>query len=86
MTGVQTCALPILAIVRLTRILQPDQLEVLEQEFPELIMSGGRISCCGPLLFEDDQPELALLPRIVFPFNHFHYGLLIAFINRINTF
>lgn len=75
-----------LAIVRLTRILQPDQLEVLEQEFPELIMSGGQISCCGPLLFEDDQPELALLPRIVFPFNHFHYGLLIAFINRINTF
>lgn len=75
-----------LAIVRLTKVLSPDQLEVLEQEFPELIMSGGRISCCGPLLFEDDQPELALLPRIVFPFNHFHYGLLIAFINRINTF
>lgn len=75
-----------LAIVRLTKVPQPDQLEVLEQEFPELIMSGGRISCCGPLLFEDDQPELALLPRIVFPFNHFHYGLLIAFINRINTF
>ncbi len=75
-----------LAIVRLTKMLSPDQLEVLEQEFPELIMSGGRISCCGPLLFEDDQPELALLPRIVFPFNHFHYGLLIAFINRINTF
>ncbi len=75
-----------LVIVRLTKELQPEQLDMLELEFPELILPGGRIISCDPLLAEDDEPELALLPRICFPFNHFHYGLLIAFINRINTF
>lgn len=74
------------AIVRLTKQLQPEQLTTLEQEFPELILKGGQIICCGPLECEDDEPELALLPRISFPFDRFHYGLLIAFINRINTF
>ena len=73
-------------IVRLTKDLLPEQLEILENEFPELILPGNRITRCEPLLVEDDEPELALLPRISFPFNHFHYGLLIAFINRINTF
>jgi len=75
-----------LAVVRLTKELQPHQLDILEQEFPKLILQGGRIVCCEALDCEDDEPELVLLPRISFPFNHFHYGLLIAFINRINTF
>ena len=75
-----------LAIVRLTKALTQDQLDMLEQEFPELINDGGKITCCPALGCEDDQPDLADLPRLVFPFNHFHYGLLIAFINRINTF
>ncbi len=75
-----------LAIVRLNSQLSEQQVKTLEQEFPELILPGGRIVCCGPLECEDDQPDLATLPRISFPFNHFHYGLLIAFIHRINTF
>jgi uncharacterized protein (TIGR00730 family) len=75
-----------LVIVRLTKKLLPEQLAILQQEFPELILPGGKIVCCGPLECEDDEPELAHLPRLSFPFDHFHYGLLIAFINRINTF
>ncbi len=75
-----------LAIIRLNRPLTDEQIRTLEQEFPELILEGGRIECCGPLECEDDQPDLAELPRLRFPFNHFHYGLLIAFIHRINTF
>lgn len=73
-------------IIRLTKELTSEQLETLEEEFPELLLPGARMSCCEPLRIEDDEPELALLPRLSFPFNHFHYGLLIAFINRINTF
>ncbi len=75
-----------LAIVRLNRELTPEEIHILEQEFPELILPGGRIVCCEALDCEDDEPELVLLPRISFPFNHFHYGFLIAFINRINMF
>ncbi|CAH2030066.1 LOG family protein [Trichlorobacter ammonificans] len=75
-----------LAIIRLNRPLAPEQVHTLEEEFPELLQEGGHISCCGPVEVEADEPELAQLPRLVFPFNRFHYGLLIAFINRINTF
>lgn len=75
-----------LAIIRINRPISEDQVRTLEQEFPELILAGGQIACCGALACESDQPDLAHLPRLSFPFNHFHYGLLIAFIHRINTF
>lgn len=75
-----------LAIVRLNNILNERQIQTLEEEFPEILLEGGEIKLSGPLEVESDQPDLADLPRLVFPFNHFHYGLLIAFINRINTF
>lgn len=75
-----------LVIIRLNKELTQEQIHTLEEEFPELILDGGRISCCGALENESDEPELADLPRLIFPFNHFHYGLLIAFIHRINTF
>lgn len=75
-----------LAIVRLNNILNERQIQTLEEEFPEILLEGGEIKLSGPLEVELDQPDLADLPRLVFPFNHFHYGLLIAFINRINTF
>ena len=75
-----------LAIVRLNKPLSEQQVHTLEEEFPELLLEGSRIKASGPLEIESDQPDLADLPRIFFPFNHLHYGLLIAFINRINTF
>ncbi len=75
-----------LAIVRLNRLISDEQVRTLEEEFPELVRTGEHISCCGPLECEQDEPDLIDLPRLRFPFNRFHYGLLIAFINRINTF
>lgn len=74
------------AIVRLNKELTRSQLDILEQEFSELMLPGGKISCCKLLDVELDEPELTNLPRLVFPFDHYNYGLLIAFINRINTF
>ena len=74
------------AIIRLNKRLSLEQLATLQSEFPELIMNGGTIQCCEELPFEEDQPELSHLPRISFPINRVHYGLLIAFIHRINTF
>ena len=75
-----------MAIVRLNRPITWQQVGTLEDEFPEIILPGGKIQCCGSLECEADEPDLAELPRLIFPFNHFHYGLLIAFIHRINTF
>ncbi len=73
-------------VIRLNKPLKPEEISILEEEFPELITNGERIQCCGQQPEEADEPDLALLPRISLRFDHHHYGLLIAFIHRINTF
>jgi uncharacterized protein (TIGR00730 family) len=73
-------------VLRLTRELSRDNLNSLEDEFPELLMPGSRISSCSPLAEEADEPDLLKLHRISMRFDHRHYGLLLAFIRRINTF
>ncbi|MDY0301017.1 MAG: TIGR00730 family Rossman fold protein [Trichlorobacter sp.] len=75
-----------LAIIRLNNPLNEEQMRTLEEEFSELLLPGGKITCCQQTELDMDEPDLAHLPRMIFPFDHFHYGLLIAFINRINTF
>ncbi len=73
-------------VIRLNKALSPENIATLEDEFSELIASGDHIKSCGPYPEEHDEPDLAALPRISLHFDHHHYGLLIAFINRINTF
>jgi uncharacterized protein (TIGR00730 family) len=73
-------------VIRLSKPLSPENIATLEDEFSELIGKGDHIHCCGPFPEEHDEPDLAELPRISLLFDHHHYGLLIAFINRINTF
>jgi uncharacterized protein (TIGR00730 family) len=73
-------------VIRLNKELTPEQIAVLQDEFPELLSNGNGIHCCGLFPEEQDEPDLASLPRISFLFDHHHYGLLMAFINRINTF
>lgn len=73
-------------IIRLNKELTKPQLEELENEFPELRAPGTRIACTQPLPEEMDEPDLLKLPRISLQFDHQHYGLLMAFIRKINTF
>ncbi|KAA0893545.1 TIGR00730 family Rossman fold protein [Oryzomonas rubra] len=73
-------------VIRLNKELAPEQIRTLEEEFPELLQDGEHIVCCGAMPEEADQPDLIALPRITMKFNHHHYGLLLAFIHRINTF
>jgi uncharacterized protein (TIGR00730 family) len=73
-------------VLRLNKSLTPENIATLEEEFPELIKNGDQIRCCEAFPEEHDEPDLAKLPRISLLFDHHHYGLLIAFINRINTF
>jgi uncharacterized protein (TIGR00730 family) len=73
-------------IVRLTKELSCPQLEELENEFPEIRLPDTRILHCPPLPEELDEPDILHLPRIVLHFDHQHYGLLMAFIRRINTY
>ncbi|HIJ88064.1 MAG TPA: TIGR00730 family Rossman fold protein [Desulfuromonadales bacterium] len=73
-------------VIRLQKALSHDHIATLTQEFPGLIKDGDQIRCCEAFPEESDEPDLALLPRISLLFDHHHYGLLIAFINRINSF
>jgi hypothetical protein len=73
-------------IIRLNKGLTQKHIDILENEFPDLHLSGKRITLSGPLPEETDEPDLLALPRLALQFDHLHYGLLMAFIGRINTF
>jgi uncharacterized protein (TIGR00730 family) len=73
-------------VIRLKRELTEAQISSLEIEFPEIIAAGSRICRTEPLPEELDEPETLLLPRILMDFDHHHYGLLLAFIRRLNLF
>lgn len=73
-------------VIRLLKILSDEQIETLTKEFPGLIEEGGKISRSEMFPEEIDEPDLAHLPRISMLFDHHHYGLLVALINRINSF
>jgi hypothetical protein len=73
-------------VIRLNKELTPAQIDELSNEFPEIRKAGTIIECCHPLPEEVDEPDLMVLPRILLRFDHKHYGLLIAFIRRINMF
>lgn len=73
-------------VIRLNKKLTPEQIAILEDEFSELIQGNNHIICCDMFPEEIDEPDLADLARISLYFDHHHYGLLLAFIHRINTF
>ena len=73
-------------IIRLNKELTAGQIEMLENEFPELRLPGSHIQAIKARPEEADEPDLLELPRIAFRFHHQHYGLLMAFIRRLNTF
>jgi len=73
-------------IIRLNKELSDADIEVLGSEFPEIIRPGTWIERSAPLAEEADEPDLLHLSRLVMHFDHQHYGLLIAFIGRINKF
>ncbi|RII26625.1 MAG: TIGR00730 family Rossman fold protein [Geobacter sp.] len=73
-------------IIRLTKELSQNNIEELQSEFPEILVPGTRITRTIPLPEEADEPDLLKLPRLSLHFEHQHYGLLMAFIGRINMF
>jgi hypothetical protein len=73
-------------IIRLNKELSRENIDILENEFPDLHLPRTEITLTSPLPEEADEPDLLPLPRLALNFNHLHYGLLMAFIGRINTF
>jgi len=73
-------------VIRLNHPLDAAQVTTLEEEFSQIMEPGSRLRLTGALPEEKDQPDIFDLPRLAFEFNHSSYGLLKAFIRRINSF
>jgi len=73
-------------VIRLNKTLEQSHLDTLTREFSEIIRAGSTPVFSPALPEEKDQPDLLHLPRLIFEFNHFSYGLLKAFIRRLNSF
>jgi len=73
-------------VLRLNKSLDSSHLQVLTSEFGEILKPGSHFRLTGPLPKEEDQPDLMHLPRLAFEFNRRNFGLLIAFIRRLNSF
>ncbi len=72
-----------MAVVRLKRPIKPALLKQLNEKFTHLT-KGQPMVLSGALPEEANEPELADLPRIVFPFDRRDYGTFRAFIDFIN--
>ncbi len=70
-------------VVRLRRPLAGHALDGLKEEFGD-ILSSGTFRACEALPGEEDEPELASLPRLAFRFNRRSYGRLRMLIDALN--
>lgn len=70
-------------VLRLKAILSKDSIEILNQEFQD-ILSDGVIESCKPFPEENNEPDLLELPRLSLFFNQRDFGRLRQLIDRIN--
>lgn len=73
-------------VIRMNKPLSAEQIGILQEEFSEIVASGSRLAMSPAFPVERDQPDLLDLPRLAFDFNRRNYGLLVAFIRRLNVF
>jgi uncharacterized protein (TIGR00730 family) len=69
-------------VIRLNRPIAGTLVESLSREFSDILLSGPIVQ--SPALEEEDEPELASLPRLVLAFNRTNFGRLRQLIDRVN--
>jgi len=72
-------------VIRLTSEIEEREVEELRREFSDILRPGGNLSLSKPLPAEEDEPEIALLPRLVIDFNRRDFGRLRKLIDAINA-
>lgn len=73
-----------LTVLRLNRKISGKTLDLINQEFKDILRSSGRIKLSPPLKEEVRKEEYPLLPRLVMNFNLRDYGRLCEMIGVIN--
>lgn len=71
-------------VIRLQRALSEERLDVLRKEFLSIYDPPGEMFQRGAFPQEDNEPELAKLPRLCLTFNRIHFGFLRLLIDRVN--
>ncbi len=73
-------------VIRLTSVLDTNHIGKLKEGFADILTPGGTLALSGPLTAEQEEPELAHLPRLVVDFNRQDFGRLRNLIDEINRF
>ena len=69
-------------VIRLHRPLDERLVATLSHDFADILLEGDIVQ--KPALEEEDEPELAHLPRLVLAFDRTHFGRLRQLIDRLN--
>lgn len=73
-----------LLVIRVQNPVTAALLRTLNQRFADICIDGGQFTASAPLPEEENEPELAGLHRIVFPFNRTNFGRLRLVIDAVN--
>lgn len=73
-------------VLRLTSVLDMSHIRKLKEGFADILTPEGSMELSGPLPAEQEEPELAHLPRLVVDFNRQEFGRLRSLIDEINRF
>jgi len=71
-------------IIRLLNAKGPSAIEMLNEKFADILVPDGRIYVSDVFPEEDDEPEIAHLPRLAMDFNMMDFGKLKTLIDEIN--
>ena len=72
-------------VMRLNSTITPKNLETLQNHFSDILIPDGTVLLSKALPEENDEPEIAHLPRLVIDFNRVDFGRLRQLIDRINS-
>ena len=73
-------------LIRLLSPVDDKGLAYLRLHFPDVLVPGGDFVSSGALPVEDDEPELAHLPRLIVDFNRKNFARLRSLIDAVNLF
>jgi uncharacterized protein (TIGR00730 family) len=73
-------------VIRMTSALDEQALDELTEKFSDILTPQSAIRLSGPVQEEDDEPEIADLPRLLIDFNRRNFGRLRSLINAINSY
>jgi uncharacterized protein (TIGR00730 family) len=71
-------------VIRMTSTIDQSKINELKSLFPDILKPNGDIYASGPLLAENDEPEISHLPRLILDFNRVDFGRLKCLIDEIN--